>query len=88
MMGVNIQCASYDDFKAVLGGLPGKIGVVYYRFVSGAGFFAVGMTADFRSAVGVAQSTLPSTFSTDYPNAIQLADSALAVGAGSNFFVT
>jgi len=82
-MGMTAQCISYADFQLVVDSLPSKIGNVYYKFTSGGGFFVTAVTIDLSSAVSGSESTLPSSFATDYPNAIQL--SATAPMIGSNF---
>lgn len=75
-MSLNIQCISYDDFKLVVNSLPDKVGNVYYKFTVGGGFFVVALSVELSFAVGGSQSTLPTSFATDFPNAIQLTDTA------------
>lgn len=86
-MGVNVQCSSYDDMKLVVASLPSKAGNAYYRFASGAGFWMVVVTEDFQFAVGAVQNTLPASLATDFPNAVQLADSPIQVTGAASFVV-
>ncbi len=83
---ISISVTSYSDFQTVITSLPFKIGNFYYKFTSGGGFFAVAYSADFNGVISVSQSLLPSTLSTDYPNAIQLTDTAPVLGSNFNLF--
>ena len=84
-MALQASLISYADFQLVVASLPDKIGNVYYKFTVGGGFFVTALTADFSSAISASQSTLPSSFATDYPSAIQLTHTGPVVG--SNFSV-
>lgn len=80
-MGIKYTAQNYADFQTVAANAPFRIGSVYYASTSG-GFFAIALAADFSSWLYVSQSTVPPSFATDYPNAIQL---TIAPVAGSNF---
>jgi len=79
-MGINVQCSSYADFQLVVDSQPFKVGNVFYKFTVGGGFFVVAVAVDLSSSIGASQNTMPGSFATDYPNAIQLTDTAPIVG--------
>lgn len=80
-MSVQIRLASYNDFKTMVDSLPVK-GTVYYSEISATGsFWVVFLAGDFNFLVGAGFALpAPSTFATDYPNAIALTDSSISVG--------
>lgn len=79
-MGINVGATDYNDFKVIIDNLPTKIKVVYYKYISGQGFFAIAVTEDLSSVIGVSQSNLPSSFGTDFPNAISVSTSFTTPG--------
>lgn len=72
-MGIKFSGQNYSDFQTVIANSPFKIGKVYYYYSSGQGFFATAISEDFSSGIiEFGQNTQPSTFNSDYPNAILL----------------
>jgi hypothetical protein len=84
-MGINIGVIGYSDFKIVVNSLPEKVNLVYYHNNPSGGFFVVAITQHSNYVIGASDNPgIPSTFNTDFPNAIALNSSPVIV-SGNTF---